>query len=116
MSCKLWVRTVQEVCMYAIIDGGGKQVKVTAGDIIKIERLGRDTGSEVEWSPLLVVDGETVWSPGLKGSYMVKGKVLGEGRRRKVLVFHKKRRKQYKKLRGHRQDYTQVEILSIAKA
>jgi large subunit ribosomal protein L21 len=101
--------------MYAIIDGGGKQVKVTAGDKVRLERLDREVGSEVEWSPLLVVDGDKVWTGASKGSYTVTGKVLGEGKRRKVLVFHKKRRKQYKKLRGHRQSFTEVEILSITK-
>lgn len=101
--------------MYAIIDGGGRQVKVAAGDKLKVERLDREAGSEVEWSPLLVVDGDKVWTSADKGSYKVTGKVLGEGKRRKILVFHKKRRKQYKKLRGHRQPFTEVEILSIDK-
>lgn len=49
-------------------------------------------------------------------SFKVTGRILGEGRRRKILVFHKKRRKQYKKIFGHRQPFTQVEILNIARA
>ena len=101
--------------MYAIIDGGGKQVKVTAGDRVKVERLDREPGSEVQFPALLVVDDGRVWTASDEGTFTVTGKILGEGKRRKVLVFHKKRRKQYKKLRGHRQAFTEVEILQISK-
>jgi large subunit ribosomal protein L21 len=101
--------------MYAIIESGGKQHRVTAGDKIKVELLHQEEGSEVSWTPLLVVDGDKVWATGDSGAFTVTGKVVGEGKLRKVLVFHKKRRKQYKKIYGHRQPYTQVEILSIAK-
>ncbi len=102
--------------MYAIIQTGGKQYKVSAGDKVRVEKLGQDAGAEVALEALLVVDGDQVWTSGGKVAYSVKGKVLGDGKRRKVLVFHKKRRKQYKKLRGHRQPFTEVEILSIEKA
>ena len=102
--------------MYAIIQTGGKQYKVSAGDKLKVEKLGQEVGAEVALQALLVVDGDQLWTSGAKGGYAVKGKVLGDGKRRKVLVFHKKRRKQYKKLRGHRQPFTEVEILSIEKA
>jgi large subunit ribosomal protein L21 len=102
--------------MYAIIQTGGKQYKVSAGDKLRVEKLGQDAGAEVALQALLVVDGDQVWTGGGKASFTVKGKVLGDGKRRKVLVFHKKRRKQYKKLRGHRQPFTEVEILSIEKA
>ncbi|MEJ2421057.1 MAG: 50S ribosomal protein L21 [Acidobacteriota bacterium] len=102
--------------MYAIIEVGGKQHRVSAGDVVKVERLNGKTGSNVEWSPLLVVDGGNVVTAAKAASMKVKAKILGEGKHRKVLVFHKKRRKQYKKLYGHRQMYTQVEILDIAKS
>jgi large subunit ribosomal protein L21 len=102
--------------MYAIIESGGKQHKVTAGDRLKLERLNRESGTEVEWTPLLVVDGHDFWTSKDAGVFKVVGKVLGDGRRRKVLVFHKKRRKHYKKIYGHRQPFTQVEILSISRA
>jgi large subunit ribosomal protein L21 len=102
--------------MYAIIQSGGKQYKVAAGDKVKLEKLGQDSGADVALEALLVVDGDQVWTAGQKGGYTVAGKVLGDGKRRKILVFHKKRRKQYKKLRGHRQPFTEVEILGIEKA
>ena len=102
--------------MYAVIQTGGKQYKVSAGDKVKVEKLGPEAGAEVSLQALLVVDGDQVWTAGAKGGYSVRGKVLGDGKRRKILVFHKKRRKQYKKLRGHRQPFTEVEILGIEKA
>jgi len=102
--------------MYAIIQSGGKQYKVAAGEKVKLEKLGQEAGADVDLPALLVVDGDQVWTAGQKGGYKVSGKVLADGKRRKVLVFHKKRRKQYKKLRGHRQPFTEVQILSIEKA
>lgn len=112
-SLKVQVRG-SEVFMYAIIESGGKQHKVSPGDKLKVERLDREVGEELEFPTLLVVDGEKVFTD--RESFRVTGRILGEGRRRKILVFHKKRRKQYKKIFGHRQPFTQVEILSIARA
>ena len=100
--------------MYAIIQSGGKQHKVSPGDKLKVERLDREVGEELEFPALLVVDGEKVFTD--RESLKVTGRILGEGRRRKILVFHKKRRKQYKKIFGHRQPFTQVEILNITRA
>jgi large subunit ribosomal protein L21 len=101
--------------MYAIIKSGGKQHKVTAGDSLKVELLEAEVGQEVTFPTLLVVDGETVVTDPAGDGFAVRAKVTGHGKLKKVLVFHKKRRKQYKKLYGHRQPFTQVEILSIAK-
>ena len=100
--------------MYAIIESGGKQHKVSAGDTIKVELLKAGDGEEVSFKPLLVADGDKVWTASEVKDLSVQAKVLGEGKLRKVLVFHKKRRKQYKKLYGHRQPYTELEILTIA--
>jgi len=100
--------------MYAIIQSGGKQHKVSPGDKLKVERLDREVGEELEFPALLVVDGEKVFTD--REFLKVTGRILGEGRRRKILVFHKKRRKQYKKIFGHRQPFTQVEILNITRA
>ena len=102
--------------MYAIIESGGKQHKLSAGDAVKLESLGKEAGSEVSFKPLMVVDGDNVWTGKEADGFTVTGKVIGEGKNRKVLVFHKKRRKQYKKLYGHRQPFTKVEILAIQKA
>ena len=98
--------------MYAVIRTGGKQYRVAPGDVVKIEKAVGGTENAVEFNDVLA------FSDGL--SPIVKpaeGKVLGtvvsEGRGDKVLVFHFKRKKQYKKLQGHRQAYTEVRINSI---
>jgi large subunit ribosomal protein L21 len=98
--------------MYAVIRTGGKQYRVAPGDVVRIEKVAADIGNAVEFRNVVA------FSDGL--SPIVKppqGKVLGtvvsEGRGDKVLVFHFKRKKQYKKLQGHRQAYTAVRINSI---
>ena len=97
--------------MYAVIRTGGKQYRVAPGDVVKIERVGSDDQT-VEFSDVLAVSGEA-GSIAKPTSAKVTAEVLGEGRGDKILVFHFKRKKQYKKLRGHRQDYTEVRIRSI---
>jgi large subunit ribosomal protein L21 len=97
--------------MYAVIRTGGKQYKVAPGDVIRIERLPSDNGS-IEFSDVLAVSGE----PGVvgrPGSATVTGTVVEEGRGDKIIVFHFKRKKQYKKLNGHRQPFTAVRIAEI---
>jgi large subunit ribosomal protein L21 len=104
---------VVEVRMYAIIESGGKQHKVSIGDRIKVELLGAAQDEEVSFAPLMVADGDRVWAGPESASLKVSALVMAEGKRRKVLVFHKKRRKQYKKLRGHRQPFTEIKITQI---
>lgn len=99
--------------MYAIIESGGKQHRVGIGDRVKVELLQAAEGQEVTFAPLMVADGERVWAGRESASLQVAGEVLGRGKRRKVLVFHKKRRKQYKRLIGHRQPFTEVKITRI---
>ena len=98
--------------MYAVIRTGGKQYRVSPGDVVKIEKTAGDGDGTVEFSDVLAVSGEErpVARP---ASAKVIGKVLREGRGDKILVFHFKRKKQYKKLQGHRQAYTEVRIESI---
>jgi large subunit ribosomal protein L21 len=94
--------------MYAVIRAGGKQYRVAPGDVIRVEKLGTD--GRVEF-PVLAVsggDGQVV-----KAEARVVGQVLEEGRGAKIIVFHYKRKKQYKKLRGHRQAFTAVRISEI---
>ena len=97
--------------MYAVIRTGGKQYRVAPGDVLKIESVaGKD--QTVEFSDVLAVSGE----PGSlvkPGSAKVTAEILGEGRGDKILVFHLKRKKQYKKLQGHRQNFTEVRIKAI---
>ncbi len=98
--------------MYAVIRTGGKQYRVAPGDVLKIEKTVAGEGKTVEFSEVLAVSGEagSVTQP---ENATVTGTIVSEGRGAKVLVFHYKRKKQYKKLQGHRQSYTQVRINEI---
>ena len=99
--------------MYAVIRAGGKQYRVAPGDVIRVEKV-EDTDGRVEFHDVLAVSAEagSVVPAGSRAS--VSGEVVEQGRGDKILVFHFKRKKQYKKLRGHRQDYTAVRITEIA--
>ncbi|HLH35225.1 MAG TPA: 50S ribosomal protein L21 [Alloacidobacterium sp.] len=98
--------------MYAVIRTGGKQYRVAPGDVVKIEKATADENGTVEFSDVLAVSGDA-GSVAKPGSAKVIATVLGEGRGDKILVFHYKRKKQYKKLQGHRQAFTQVRINEI---
>ncbi len=100
--------------MYAIVETGGKQYRVTPGDVLRVEKLAGETGSEIEFKPVAVFEdsGSLVAGPKLADA-KVKATILGEGRGKKVLVFKFKRKKQYKKTIGHRQDYTEVRVGDI---
>jgi large subunit ribosomal protein L21 len=98
--------------MYAVIRAGGKQYRVAPGDVIRVEKFGTGTDGVVEF-PVVAVSGEE-GKVGLQSDARVVGQVVEEGRGAKILVFHYKRKKQYKKLRGHRQAYTAVRISEIA--
>ena len=98
--------------MYAVIRAGGKQYRVAPGDVIRVEKLGTGPAGQVEF-PVVAVSGEE-GQVGNHSDARVVGEVVGEGRAAKVLVFHYKRKKQYKKLRGHRQPFTTVRIAEIA--
>ncbi len=102
--------------MYAVVKTGGKQYKVTKGEVIKVEKLDADVGSELELKDvLMVIDGDSVQvgTPVLE-NVMVKAKVLEHGKDKKVIVFKKKRRKGFKKKRGHRQHFTTLEIRDVS--
>ena len=97
--------------MYAVIRAGGKQYRVAPGDVIRVEKL-NGTDGQVEF-PVVAVSGEE-GQVGNQSDARVVGEVVGQGRGAKILVFHFKRKKQYKKLRGHRQAFTSVRIAEIA--
>jgi len=98
--------------MYAVIRAGGKQYRVAPGDVVKIEKLPAGEGDTLEFNDVLAVSGqEGHIGPG-QGA-VVSGQVVESGRGDKVLVFHFKRKKQYKKIFGHRQPYTAVRITEI---
>jgi large subunit ribosomal protein L21 len=99
--------------MYAVIRAGGKQYRVAPGDVVKIEKLPATLGDTVEFNDVLAVSGqEGTIGPG-QGA-VVSGQVMEAGRGDKILVFHFKRKKQYKKIYGHRQPFTAVRITEIA--
>jgi large subunit ribosomal protein L21 len=100
--------------MYAVIRAGGKQYRVAPGDVIRVERLGTGTDGQVEFDDVLVVSAEEGAINRPASEARVVGQVVEQGREDKVLVFHYKRKKQYKKLRGHRQPFTAVRITEIA--
>lgn len=99
--------------MYAVIRAGGKQYRVAPGDVIQVEKFanGNDT---IQFEDVLAVagDGGQIAKP--QSEARVTGQVVEQGRHDKILVFHYKRKKQYKKLRGHRQPFTAVRITEIA--
>lgn len=102
--------------MHAVIKTGGKQYRVQEGDVIKIEKLaGIEAGGEVVFENVLAVGaGEDIkiGAPLVEGA-TVKASVLEQGRSRKIVVFKKKRRKDYRRKRGHRQHFTRVRIESV---
>jgi large subunit ribosomal protein L21 len=100
--------------MYAVIRAGGKQYRVAPGDVIRLENQGDGTDGKIEFNDVLAVSGEPGQIGRPESSALVTGEVVEQGRGAKILVFHYKRKKQYKKLRGHRQGYTAVRITEIA--
>jgi large subunit ribosomal protein L21 len=100
--------------MYAVIRAGGKQYRVAPGDVIRVEKLATGTDGQYEFPEILAVSsGEGQIGKPQAGTRVV-GEVIEEGRGTKILVFHYKRKKQYKKLRGHRQSFSAVRITEIA--
>jgi large subunit ribosomal protein L21 len=100
--------------MYAVIETGGKQYRVTPGEAIDVETLTGDPGAEVEFSRVLaVMDGDSITTGTAAGSARVKGEIVTHGRGEKTIVFKFKRKKQYRRTIGHRQNFTRVKINEI---
>jgi large subunit ribosomal protein L21 len=99
---------------YAIIKTGGKQFRVEAGKQVRVPTIDKPAGEAVELDVLMVGgDGETKVGSGLDAGARVAATVVDHGRGEKLIVFKKKRRKQYKRTQGHRQGYTTLKIDSI---
>ena len=98
---------------YAIIQAGGKQFRVNVGDVVQVPSLTAEVGSSVEFDALLAADGDEVKIGESLEGQRVTGTVVEHGRARKIIVFKKKKRKQYKKTHGHRQNFTAVRIESV---
>ncbi len=98
--------------MYAVIRTGGKQYRVAPGDVLQVEKLPHGDGT-IEFSDVLAVSAEAgSFEQELTGA-KVTATVVGQGRGEKILVFKFKRKKQYKRMQGHRQSYTEVKIGEI---
>lgn len=101
--------------MYAVIRTGGKQYRVSEGDTLRVEKLDAEEGSEIRFDEVLMV-GEgadvTLGSPLVDGGE-VKARVKSQGRGRKITTIKFKRRKDYRRTKGHRQAYTEIEITGI---
>jgi large subunit ribosomal protein L21 len=99
---------------YAIIRSGGKQFRVAEGETVRVPLLDKEAGESVELEALVVAtdDGIKAGTPAVDGA-RVAATVVEHGRGDKIIVFKKKRRKQYKRTQGHRQDYTALKIDSI---
>jgi large subunit ribosomal protein L21 len=105
-----------EKTMYAIINSGGKQFRVEEGETLRLEKLDAQPGDKIELDQVLFVkteDGVKVGAP-LVENAKVTATILAEGKGRKVIIFKKKRRKQYRRKTGHRQLYTEVLVDSIS--
>ncbi len=100
--------------MYAVIRAGGKQYRVAPGDVIRVEKMATGTDGQVEFPEILAVSGGEGQIAKPEAGARVVGELVEEGRGAKILVFHYKRKKQYKKLRGHRQSFSAVRITEIA--
>ena len=101
--------------MLAVVKTGGKQYIVTPGKKIKIEKLNKKEGSEIIFKEVLLLEKNKkteIGSPLIKGAKVI-GKVISQGKRKKVIVFKYKAKKRYKVKKGHRQPFTEVEILKI---
>ncbi len=102
--------------MYAIISSGGKQFRVEEGETLRLEKLDAQPGDTIELDQVLFVssdDGVKVGNPTVENA-KVTATILGEGKGRKIIVFKKKRRKQYRRKTGHRQLFTEVLVDSIS--
>ena len=99
--------------MYAIIENGGKQYKVSEGDYVKLEKLPQEKGEEVTLPVVMIVDGATVKTGSEVGGAKVTATVQRQDKEKKIIVFKYKSKKNERKKQGHRQPYTAVKIEKI---
>ena len=99
---------------FAVIRTGGKQYRVEPGTLIRIEKLDGDVGTSVEFNEVLLSGGDAIriGTPLVEGA-VVRGEIVAHARDKKVLIFKKKRRKNYRRRRGHRQSLTTVRVTEI---
>ena len=104
--------------MYAVVEAGGKQYKVSKGDLIKVEKMDGEVGEKVELDQVLLFrgdDGVKLGTPTVAGVKVV-GTITTQGKGKKIVIFKQKRRKNYRLKQGHRQEHTWIEIKDIISA
>ncbi len=98
--------------MYAVVETGGKQVRMNPGESVRVEKLSGAVGDTIELSDVLLIGGDAgvkVGTPKLDGAKVV-GTITAQGRHPKIRVFKMKRRKGYRRTSGHRQSYTEIQV------
>jgi large subunit ribosomal protein L21 len=100
--------------MYAVIRAGGKQYRVAPGDVLRLETQAAASNGTVEFNDVLAVSASAGEIARPEANAVVTGEILNEGRAKKILVFHYKKKKQYKKIAGHRQPFSNVRITEIS--
>jgi large subunit ribosomal protein L21 len=100
--------------MYAVIKTGGKQYRVSEGDRLRVEKLPGDAGSSITFDEVLMIGGEKVaiGKPTVAGA-KVTAKIVTQDRAKKVVIFKFRRRKNYRRKRGHRQPFTEIQITGV---
>ncbi len=100
--------------MYAVVTTGGKQYRVSEGDVLRVEKLAGEVGDTLELGPVSMIAGDGGVTLGAAlASAKVTAQVVSQGRRKKIRVFKYKRRKGYRRTQGHRQSFTEVRITAI---
>ena len=102
--------------MFAVLKTGGKEYRVTKGDVIRVEKLEGNVGDQVTLKDILMVSGDgqvQVGAPNLNNA-MITGEIVREAKGKKVLTYKMKRRKNYRRMKGHRQTYTYLKVNDIA--
>ncbi len=101
--------------MYAVIETGGKQYKVSEGDVITVEKLNAEAGENVEFDKVLAIgEGKDISIGTPYVDAVVTGKILEHGKGKKLVIYKYKAKKDYRKKQGHRQPYTSVEIVTVS--
>ena len=99
--------------MYAVVETGGKQYKVTVDQLVNVERLDANVGDKVDLKVLMIVDGDKVKAGDDVKKSVVEAEVVEHGKEKKIVVFKYKAKKNYRRTQGHRQPYTTLKIVSI---
>ena len=103
--------------MYAVVQTGGKQYRVSLGDVINVEKLNVEVGQKVVLDGVIALsgDGETIVGKPFVDGASVECEVLGQGKAKKLIIYKYKAKKDYRKKQGHRQPYTQLKVTNISK-